>query len=430
MRIGTKTAAIVMLAGWLLTGSARGQWLDVLLPSGVPGYGTTPGVTVTTRLRPELQPPPLRAGALLLRPSLRESIGFDDNVLAGSGRRGSLVQRSEPALLLGTDWSRDALGGYFAADDRRDWGTPAQSRTDWTASLGGSLNIGRDRLTIAAAHLAHHQERSELDALASDRPVAFRVDDLRATYDWSFGRWSLTPNVEASAWHFDATSVHGTPVAQTYRDRNVLQGGVTLRYGLAPLRNLLLMTRAIGQHYLHPSLGQPTQDSAGYQVLAGIDYDDNAVWRYRLLFGGEHRGFAAAAFRAHDALIAEAEITWLPTGMTTVSARLTRSIEDAAQEGVAGFTATRASLAIDHELRRDMLLHGRFGVQHADFLQSGTQQTAFTFGIGATWLANRYLHVSATYDFGTQRSTGGTTQTTTVGSYTRNIALLAVRLGW
>ena len=66
--------------------------------------------------------------------------------------------------------------------------------------------------------------------------------------------------------------------------------------------------------------------------------------------------------------------------MTTVTATLTRSMEDAAQETVAGYTYTSARLVVDHEYLRNVLLQASVGVQRADFLQGGGHQTGFSAG--------------------------------------------------
>jgi hypothetical protein len=427
MRIGWKIAALALGCGFA-GGSAAAAWLDTLFPPGVPGYGDEPGVTVASRLRPETQPEGVRDGSFILHPAWEQSLGYDSNVLGGRTPMGSWVVGTRPSLLVASDWSRDAIGAYVAADDRRDLGAPAQSRTNWTASLGGSVDIGRDRLTLAVAHIDSHEDRTALDALPTDRPVQFQVDDFRASYAWASGRWTVTPNLEASSWRYGETSILGAPASQSYRDRTMLQGGITVSYELAPQRSLVFVTRAIGQDYAHRSPGGATLNSTGYQALGGFDYDDDAVWRYRLLLGAEHREFAAASFPARTAAIAEGEIAWMPTGMTTVTAAVTRSMEDAAQEGVAGFTYTTAKLTLDHELLRNLLLHAYVGLQRADFLQGGTQQTSYPLGVGATWLVNRNVQLSATYDFTEQRGSG-TTAIPLSGNYTRDLALVTLRLG-
>ena len=363
---------------------------------------------------------------MLLAPRLEETIGYDDNVLSGANRRGSWLVGTRPSLLIGSDWSRDAFGAYFAAGDTRYLSQPRQDRTDGTASVGGTLDIGQDKLTLGVAHLSQHEDRSELDALASDRPVVFRVDDIRASYSTNFGQWNFTPDVEASSWHYGDTTVLGQFARQAYRDRDVLRGGATLRYEFAPLRNIVFVARALDQYYLAPLPGQPTLNASGYQALMGMDYDDNAVWRVRLLIGGESRQFAAPSYRPHTALISEGELTWNPTGMTTVRGTLTRTIEDAAQEGVSGFTYTAGKLGLDHELLRDLLIDASAGLRSATFLQGG-QQTGAGAGVGVIWFVNRSTRVSATYDLNAVHGAGPLNTAAT--GFSRDVALLTVRLG-
>ena len=406
--------------------SVRADLLSTYFPAGVPGYGTAPGITVASRARPEFDAPGMRIGSFMLRPTWDEALGYDNNLFGGSSQRGSWMVGTHPSLLVASDWSRNSVGGFIGVDDARYLDQPRQDWSDWTASLGGAVSIGRDQLTVAVAHLALHQLRTDLDALPSDTPVTYRVDDIRAGYTISLNRLSVTPSVAFSAWRYDNTTIFGAPAPQGYRDRDVLQGDVTTRYELAPQRNLLLVTRVLGAHYVAPQPGVPARDSTGYQVLVGLDDDADAVWNYRVLLGWEMRAFRSAQYSTHQAPIAEAAVIWNPSGLTTVTARLTRSIEDAAQEGIAGYTDTSARLVVDHEYLRNVLLQASAGVQRADYLQGGGHTSGFSAGAGATWLLNRHMRLSATYDFTDQR---GTASVPSAGSYTRSVGLLTLRLG-
>ncbi len=420
MRFGTRLA-LAFLGFALLGGRAAADMLSALLPAGVPGYGTAPGVTVASRLRPKTRPAGLRAGSFVLHPVLQEAFGFDSAPFGATGQ-GSWVLNTRPSLGIASDWSRDAFGAYVAIDNRRYLSAPTQDRTNVTLSLGGTRDIGRDRLTLSAAHLLQHQDRTQIGALDTDQPVAFRLTDMRASFAATDGAWTLTPDMRITAWRFGNATLLGAPLNQNYRDRTVIEGGATLDNQLAPRRDLLLVLRGLGQHYLHAQPGQPARDSAGFQALIGFANDDGGVWRYRLLVGVESRRFSAAAYSAHTEPIGEAAVTWNPSGVTTLTATLTRSMEDAAQEGVSGFTYTAAKLTVDHEWRRNLLLHVSAGVQRADFLQGGGYQTGVTMGAGITWLVNRRVHILASYGLSAQH--GGS-----AGDYTRQSGLLTLRLG-
>jgi len=406
-------------------GSAAAEVLSTLFPEGVPGYDTAQGVTVQSRLHPEQDPLGLRAGAFQAFPRLDETLGYTSNLLPS--RRGSWQVSTAPSLLLGTDWSRDAFGAALSMQDTRYLSQPRQNRTDAAVSLGGRIDIGEDQLTLGAAHLSQHEDRAQVDSIASDRPIAFQLDDLRASYTVNDGRWSVVPSLQVSQWTYGGTTILGQPASQSYRDRIVVQGDVTLRYEWTPLRNLLLVVRALGQDYTHMPMGQPTLDSQSYQILGGVDYSDDAVWRWRVLVGGEARQFDARIYRPRNTLIAEADASWSPSGLTTVHATVSRDTEDAAQAGVGGLTHTAARLTIDHEYRRDLLLKASAGMQQADFFQGG-RQTGYTAGVGLTWVLNRETRVSFTYDQIELRGSRVATQSLTTG-YSGGVALMTVRFG-
>jgi len=423
-----RAAGIAAVISVLAITQAGARMLDTLFPEGIPGYGTQPGVTVLSRLRTEHDPLGIREGAFRLFPRLETAIGYDDNIFGSSSKRGSWSASTRPSVLALGDWSTHTVAGYASVSDTRYPDQPQQSRTDATVALGSTIEVGQDRLTLAASHVATHQDRTALDALASDRPVGVQVTDVRAEYAIRAGRFTWTPHVAYAHWRFGDTTILGTPVSQSYRDRNVLRGGLTLRYEIAPLRSFVVLAQGLSQTYPKPSVTTPATDSTGFRMLAGFDYDDNAVWRYRMLVGVETRHFASSAYRSHTGFSAEGEVLWTPTGMTTVSARLQRGIEDAAQEGIAGFTYTAGRLRLDHELTRQILLHASAGLQQAVFLQGGGRQWGYSFGVGATWLINRSMRLSATYDGSGIRGANPNVNPLN-GDYGRNIALLTLRLG-
>jgi hypothetical protein len=417
-------AGVLLLVGTV--GAAQAQPLSSYFPEGVPGFGAMPGVTVLSRTRPDYAPQGIRVDDFLISPSFEEGVGYDSNVLGGPGSPGSWTLGTHPSVRVASDWSRDSVAGVLGVDDTRYLDAPQQSRTDANLVMGGTKLIGRDQLTVAVAYLDLHEDRTALDAVPSDTPVGFSLTDARVGYTVALDRLSLTPNLEVSGYRYDNTTILGVPASQSYRNRDIVAGGLTARYELMPLQDLVLVVRGTGTNYLVQQAGQPTRNSTGAMVLVGLSDDSDAVWRYRLLVGWEERNFAASAYSAHAAPVAEAEAIWSPSGLTTVTGRLTRSIEDAAQEGVSGYTYTAAGLTIDHEYRRDILLQATGGMQRADFLQGGGTQTSLLLGLGVTWLVDRKMRVSATYSYGDQQGGG----VGTVGPFGRSLGLLSVRYGW
>jgi hypothetical protein len=405
---------------------AQALLLDSLFPEGVPGYGTEQGVTVQSRARPAYEPLGIHINTSTIRPMLGMSVGYDNNIFGGPSHRGAWEIATQPSVLASTENSIGSAGLYLSANDVHYLGVPSQHRSDGSAFLGGTINLGRDKLTLGAGYLSQHEDRTALDALPSDQPVAFTVANFRASYDAAFGRFTATPAIELNQFQFANTTIFGHPVSEAGRDRTSVQGGVTLRYGWMSGRDLLWVNRLVDTRYDHPSVGRTSNDSDAWQTLFGVDYDDDTVWRYRLLGGVEYRQ-AAASTASQITGIAEAEIIWSPTGMTTLHASAFRGVEDAAQTGLSNFTYTSARLRVDHELLRNVLLTASATVRQATFNQTGGQQLGFGFDTGASWLINRNLRLSLTYDFADVRN-AHLPVGTVAGDYTRSLTLLAVRV--
>src|SRR5271165_3240104 len=407
---------------------AAAEMLSVLFPEGVPGYDTADGVTVQSRLHPEQMPLGLREDVLQFWPRLDEGFGFTSNVSPGPYRQGSWQTVTEPTLAVTSDWSRGAFGAVLSAQDTRYLSLPSQDQTNTTVSAGGRIDIGEDQVSLAVARLDQHEVRGQLDTIPSDKPIAFQIDDVRASYTLNSGRWSLIPSFQASNWTYDATTVMGVPTSQSYRDRLVTQGAVTLRYEWAPLRDILFVVRALGQDYTRTPSGQPSPNSTSYQFLGGFDYDDHAVWRWRLLIGGEARQFTSPLYPRQNTAIAEAGATWSPSGTTSLDVTLSRETADAAQQGVSGLVYTSARLTIEHEWLRNLLVQASFGLQRADFFQGG-YQIGGSAGAGLVWVINRSMRVSFTYDQTDLGASHGQPGTSTPG-YSLGLGLITVRIGF
>ncbi|MCC6718156.1 MAG: outer membrane beta-barrel protein, partial [Acetobacteraceae bacterium] len=407
-RIGAAAGLLLSLAWAVGTPSlAHAQLIDRYFPAGLPGYGAAAGVTVATRARPEFEPGGVRLGSVVVRPTLSSGMGYTSNAPGQPGGRGSAVVRTEGSVLAATTWGRHALGGFLSFDDQRYLSASNQSATAWTAALGGTLEIGRDRLVLGAAHLDLFQTSRALEGLAMDRPGRYQVNNARASYTWNRGRLSLTPGLSVNDIRYADVFVGGTRVAQGYRDGTAVEGNVVARWELAPLRALVADLRVVGYDQIQRAVGQPSRDSTTVALLVGIDYAASAVWRVRALVGAQHRAFADPTLKPVTGPMAEASAIWSPSGLTTLTATLSRRIEDAADLSAVSYSFTGLRLAVDHELYRNLLLAGYGEVQSAEYQQRSGSDVLGGFGVAATWLMNRRLRAGLSWDWSTRRRADG-----------------------
>jgi hypothetical protein len=412
---------------------AEAQYINSYFPQAVPGYDTSSGVTGFPRTRPLYTTQGVNVGSFIVRPELTEAFGFDTDPTGISGLGSSPFLRTSPAVTVNSNWAENSLGMSLSADNFHYFDLPQADYTNWTASIGGGYTIGRSQLTLGYSHLSLNQIATDIGAIQSASPVHYSVEDVRSGYTFDLGRISLAPSIDVQYYNFDNATIDNQSVSQTYRDRYTFTAGVTARYSLSDQRNLMFVVQGLDNSYTNQVATQPSNDSTGVIALGGIDYQAEGPWTYRLLVGVEERSFSASEFKSHTAPIIGGSVVWTPTGLTTVTGLVSRSIEAPFAEGNSGFTFSNANLVMDHELYRNILLQGRAGLQYLQYLQGGGSQTSYSFGASVNWLLNRTVRLSLDYNFsqltGAQATTfNGVTNITATGSssLSRDVAILAL----
>jgi hypothetical protein len=421
-----------------IAADANAQALGQFSDPDIPGIAVEPGVTVLSRRRDDFDPIGIRAGSFMIRPRLSETACYDDNVL-GTGRKvGSPAFLTSGSVDVSSDWARRSLNFGLAVDDSRYTDTPRQSFTNWTASSSATYDIGRDTAFLSFVHQNLNQTPRDLDTPSLDHSIAYRVDTLRTGYNHIFNRLSVRPELAVSNYSFDDGTVAGLPYRQRFRDRVVTTPGIVVTYEASPRRKLLLIVRNAIADYRAPQPGDTLRDYNDTSGLAGVDYDGGGLWRTRLLAGFERRSFSSPALKPIEAPVAEATITFNPSGLTTLTAKASRKIADSADETTTGFTETALKLSVDHEYLRNVLLHAETGFAYDDYGHNQGHQSLTSFGASATWLVNRNVRLALSYDLTVRDSPASnllgagiatTNGTRLGGSYNESRYLLQLKFG-
>jgi hypothetical protein len=412
-----------VLATLVLCGIARGaagQEIERYFSLGAPGYGTTPGVTVLSRPRPAYEPAGIRVGDFIIYGNAAEAVGYDSNPTGEPQARPSLLQQTEAAVRVQSDWGRNSLYLTGGVNNWRYPAQPQQSITDWNTKLGGTYDIGRDQLALDISHITAAETPRDLNNPLLTAPVPYSVNTGRVGYTLQFGQFALIPGVEFDAWRYNNAEQDGVPVVLNYQSRNTVTGSLVGRYQASDRRSLLVIVRGMHDHFVTPLPDLPNRDYDGVDVLVGVEYDTGGVWRYRALVGYQTRLYASSAFQTLSGPTAEANVIWQPTGLTTVTASALHTIAESPLTINTSYTLTQGRVTIDHELRRNVLLQARAEIDTAVYPQNAGHATLWTAGFSATWLMNRRLRLVASYDYSTRLSGAS--------SYVENVALL--RLGF
>jgi hypothetical protein len=426
--------------GLVAAGPVRAQVIDKYLNADIPGFGTDPGVTVTSRGHPEYDPAGVRVGIFTISPSLDEGFGYDDNVTSTASAHGSAVVETNAKIGVAADWGVTTANAALSVDDSEYLSQSDQSFTNWSAALGGSHDFGRDVLSVGVTHLNLNQTPGQLDVPNLTQSLPYRVDDARGDYKIDFGRLFLLPGIDVSNYSFDNGVAAGVPYLQSYRDRVVVSPSLEASYEFATRRRIVLVLRDTQADFSHSVAAIPRQNFNDVSVLGGLAYDADGIIGFRLLGGYEERHFSSSAYRTIQAPIVESSIVWTPTGLTTITGTAARYIEDSASENTVGFTETALKLKLDHELYRNILLNAQGSLFLDDYAASGSggsggSQSYYTLGLGATWLINRTMSLTGGYTFAA-RNAGSNVPVAFVpgqeifgSNYTDSVFMLRLRFG-
>ncbi len=398
-------AAVTTVLG-LFAGAAQAQILDRFVSPDISGLTDEAGVTVISRRRPDYESTGIRAGNFVIRPQLTERVGYESNVLGANSASGSALIQSSAGVDVTSTLSRVNVNAALSVDDFRYPDQDAVSHTNWAARIGASYDIGQDTVTAGYDHLNLNQTPQDLNTPQQlAQALSFRIDTVRVAYRANFARTFVTPAFAFSNYDYSSGTIGGTIYDQSYRNRVLFTPSVTAGYQLAERRNVIVIVRNAIANFSNRPLGLPKRDYNDFAILGGIDYDVTGLFRIRALGGYEIRTFSAGAYDTIQAPIAELSAIWNPTGLTTLTGTVSRRIQDAADETTAGYTETSGALTVDHELLRNVLLQANAGVFYNEY-KGGGNQTLYSVGTGASYLLNRNISVSASYDY-TARTSGG-----------------------
>jgi hypothetical protein len=411
---------VLALYGLLPAASAHGQLIEQAYPGDVPGFDTEQGVSVTSRIQSDVAWHEIPLGAELLHPEVTESISHDSAILVG--RQPSWIVETAPSVTLSTTDAGSSLVAVASADNNRYLAAPGQSDTDWTAALGGTFDLADCAVTAAVAHLALHENDTALDAAQYDAPLAYSVDMVRLSAQTPLSRLTLEPSLDLTRFVFGSATIGGVPAPQAYRDRLVAEAGLRVSYGVEgyedPDRLQLTVEPVVG-HYPNQSLGEPPRDFVGGTVLLGVEHDLDGLWGWRIEAGAGGRIYRDP-YEDQLVPLVDAAVTWQPNERTTWHAALFRQIEAAADEGVGGYVATIGGVAMDRELRRDLILHLGADLDRADFV--GSSETFVTGRLSLQWLISPVLRARATVTLTDHQSTTAT-------PYGENLFMLSMTAG-
>ncbi len=376
------------------------------------------GESVLQHPRPDYDPQPISVGSFNLYPSLETGATYDSNIFATKNNAQSDgVFDARPILVANSNWDRNALSlvtfgdfNYYdknTSENNNDAAVQAQGRIDvmeqtWIALRGGYQNLIEQRglpADVAATTPTTFSVYS--GGISAYRGVG--IINAQIDYDW---RRLDYGNTSSPAGTLDTST--------ETRDEQTLKTkiGYDLTQNLKPYIQVSLNKRDYDSN--------PTRNSHGYEADAGFDADFGGI-----VFLNAYAGWLAQNYynfgsnEINDGFDFGGRAVWNITGLTSIVAEASRTIEEDPLSSFNSFMATGGSLTLTHELRRNVLIEGDLSYTHDSFQGAGTTgQNYPSAGGGVRWLINQHFYTDLMYNY----------QEATPDIYMRNIVSLRLNM--
>jgi hypothetical protein len=412
-RRGRSAASRLLATGALLTAgipAAQAQISQAVLDTGIPfDLPQTDRVTVLQRAHPETDALGVHAGAFLVFPRVDIAANATSNVFGATSEPVSDAYATlAPRLDAVSDWSRHQVQAHVRGNFRRFLDYSIKNENGYDVGIDGRLDIIGDsnlRAAVNADRVYINQLSGDFPRFsAASVPLDRQVSSLRGTY--ALNRLQLIGDVNVTRLNYsDTRALDGSIIDQDYLDRTATRLTARAEYNISPVTSLFVQ----GVYTLHDyKVVDVDFDRSGNElrVIGGAAFDITPLIRTRVGVGYLTRQYDAAGVANLSGLAFDAQVDYLITQLTTITLSARRDIRDAIVIGSQGYTASRATAEVDHELLRNLILVARADLESDDFARIDRNDRLFHIGASALYTLNRSMVLTPSIDYSNRDSSG------------------------
>lgn len=368
--------------------------------------------------QPLREPRGLHAGGFLVFPRLEIGERYDDNIFATKNNRESdFATIISPSLSIESTWSRHGLGLQAFGQFSRFAEHQTEDTEQGGVNLTGRLDIsGADYISQFLSFSREAQDRSEPDDTGSRRPPLFNHYIARTRYAHQFS--DLEFRIDGQMERFDYITE-----SDADRDRSEFTVEPRLSYRLSAH-----FTPFVEVGYLDRNFDSPVNqdgvdaDSRTYDATLGLGFMLDPALTGEIAAGVFHTEFDDSTLDPITSPLVEGTLSWDVTRLTTITGSVSRREAVTSTTDDSSKIVTSASVRIDHELLRNVLLDGEVSYRNEDFQGSERVDNRFDVEVGGTYLLNPNASVSLGYRYSNRASN------VDAGDFTDNLVQLSLGL--
>lgn len=362
----------------------------------------SPNISASQRFAQNFETNGVRLGSFTALPIASFTQIYDDNIFSDEASSvDDFIADMRASLGVQSNWSVHELNVLGNVRRRQYYEQTSESTTDYSVAIEGALDLSQRAQVRATGGYARRTEpRRFLQTAFGDVPVRFSVYEAGLRFDVRGNRFAQQFGVSVRSDDFgdvlDPTT--GAPIDQDFRDRDALNAFYRQLFRLRPAIALFGEVRGGVEEFGSAQIGiGEAQDSQTYAAAIGVAFDINKVARGEIGVGYQSRDFDSSIFTDIDGLNVDASLEYFVTDLTTITLNVDRSIRSTAVVGVAGFQSTSATVAVEHELLRTVLLSARAEYRDESFRDIDRTDEFLSFSAGVDYAFRRNVALSLSY---------------------------------
>jgi hypothetical protein len=360
---------------------------------------------VTERQQSEFDPEPVHAGAFEIWSRLAASADYNNNIFAEPNNADDdTIIHVQPDIDVRSMWSSHELTAGLGIDHREYVSNQDESTTDYTAFVGGRVDVQRAFNLRGRIDLAHLTEpRYEPAGASSPDPVEYDRMAGQVGAAYRTDRFQLEGDVGQREDDFDGVN--------NFRDLTDSWVYGRASYAVSPDVAIFLQGRTSDLDYSAPTGGNPNRDGTRSSVQVGANFELQAPFSGEVAIGNVQDEKDDPSQRDIDGLSLDGRLYWYPTQLTTVTFRAHQGVFDPGIPDVTNAVDTNYGVRVDHELRRNILLFGevsggRYEFEGTTLAPYDREDDFVEARFGAGYKLNKNMRLDASYSMQTRNSSG------------------------
>lgn len=336
----------------------------------------------------------IRVGTFLLYPSLELTVGHSSNANASAtDPEAGTDYTVGPAFELRSDWSRHELTANFSSETEFE-------EDETTTAIDGELALRLDIVRTLVADLGATYNLTPESLGDPNLPDSVLERPDTETYGGSasltkeLGRVSLKGGLAYDAYRYeDARLANGEIYDNSDRDYDQSEARLRASYGLDEAYALYTEAAVNDRDYEREFDDYGIRrGSDGYEVLAGVSISRGTLLEGDIGIGYQEQTPDDPTLEEVAGLFYRGSLVWRPTGLTTF--RLEGALdadETVLEPGASGVRTATVDFAIEHALRRNLLVTARLGAERADYVGIARLDKSYSAGLDLDYQVNRWL---------------------------------------